>query len=78
MASAYVLHKQNPFDTNLERCKAAIAQVKAFIVLSFHSDTMTTKVFLNLPVQDLNKAIEFFTKLEFSFDPSLPTKMPHA
>lgn len=69
MASTYVLHKQNPFDTNLERCKAAIAQVKAFIVLSFHSDTMTTKVFLNLPVKDLNKAIEFFTKLEFSFDP---------
>ena len=30
---------------------------------------MTTKIFLNLPVKDLNKAIEFFTKLEFGFDP---------
>ena len=30
---------------------------------------MTTKIFLNLPVKDLNKAIEFFTKLGFSFDP---------
>jgi predicted lactoylglutathione lyase len=45
------------------------AQVKAFIVPNFHSDTMTTKIFLNLPVKDLNKTIEFFSKLEFSFDP---------
>ncbi|MBA3978575.1 MAG: VOC family protein [Nitrosopumilus sp.] len=30
---------------------------------------MTTKIFLNLPVKDLNKTIEFFTKLGFSFDP---------
>ena len=30
---------------------------------------MTTKIFLNLPVKDLNKTKEFFTKLDFSFDP---------
>lgn len=30
---------------------------------------MTTKIFLNLPVKDLSKTIEFFTKLGFSFDP---------
>ncbi len=60
--------KQSIFDAFV-RCKANIAKVKAFIVLTFHSDTMTTKIFLNLPVKDLNKAIEFFTKLEFSFDP---------
>ncbi len=30
---------------------------------------MTTKIFLNLPVKDLDKSMEFFTKLEFSFDP---------
>ena len=30
---------------------------------------MTTKIFLNLPVKDLNKTIDFFTKLGFSFDP---------
>ena len=30
---------------------------------------MATKIFVNLPVKDLNKAIEFFTKLGFSFNP---------
>src|SRR6476659_9524325 len=30
---------------------------------------MTTKIFVNLPVNDLNATIEFFTKLGFSFNP---------
>lgn len=30
---------------------------------------MSTKIFLNLPVKDLNRSIEFFTKLGFSFNP---------
>lgn len=30
---------------------------------------MATKIFVNLPVRDLNKSIEFFTKLGFSFNP---------
>lgn len=30
---------------------------------------MKTKIFLNLPVKDLNKAISFFTQLGFSFNP---------
>ncbi|MFZ0328720.1 MAG: VOC family protein [Nitrososphaeraceae archaeon] len=30
---------------------------------------MTTKIFVNLPVKDLNKTIEFFTKLGFKFNP---------
>ncbi len=30
---------------------------------------MATKIFVNLPVQDLGKSIEFFTRLGFSFDP---------
>jgi predicted lactoylglutathione lyase len=30
---------------------------------------MTTKIFVNLPVKDLNKTIGFFTKLGFRFDP---------
>jgi uncharacterized protein len=30
---------------------------------------MTTKIFVNLPVKDLNKAKEFFTKLDFKFNP---------
>ena len=29
---------------------------------------MTTKIFVNLPVEDLNKTIEFFTKLDFKFN----------
>jgi uncharacterized protein len=30
---------------------------------------MTTKIFVNLPVKDLNRTIEFFTKLGFNFNP---------
>ena len=30
---------------------------------------MATKIFVNLPVKDLSKSIEFFTKLGFSFNP---------
>ena len=30
---------------------------------------MTTKIFVNLPVKDLKKSMEFFTKLGFSFNP---------
>ncbi len=30
---------------------------------------MTTKIFVNLPVKDLNKSIEFFTNLGFTFNP---------
>jgi predicted lactoylglutathione lyase len=30
---------------------------------------MSTKIFVNLPVKDLGKSIEFFTQLGFSFNP---------
>ena len=30
---------------------------------------MAQQIFVNLPVKDLNKAIEFFTKLGFTFNP---------
>ncbi|CAN5766063.1 hypothetical protein BH20PSE1_BH20PSE1_25660 [soil metagenome] len=30
---------------------------------------MATKIFVNLPVKDLNKSVEFFTKLGFKFNP---------
>jgi uncharacterized protein len=30
---------------------------------------MTTKIFVNLPVRDLNKTVEFFTTLGFKFNP---------
>jgi predicted lactoylglutathione lyase len=31
--------------------------------------SMATKIFVNLPVRDLNKTVEFFTKLGFTFNP---------
>jgi uncharacterized protein len=34
-----------------------------------YSVTVTTKIFVNLPVKDLNKTIDFFTKLGFKFNP---------
>ena len=30
---------------------------------------MATKIFVNLPVKDLNKSVDFFTKLGYSFNP---------
>lgn len=30
---------------------------------------MATQIFVNLPVQDLNRSVEFFTKLGFTFNP---------
>jgi predicted lactoylglutathione lyase len=30
---------------------------------------VTIKIFVNLPVKDLNKAVDFFTKLGFKFNP---------
>jgi len=30
---------------------------------------MATKVFVNLPVKDLDKSVEFFTKLGYTFNP---------
>ncbi|HAX47400.1 MAG TPA: glyoxalase/bleomycin resistance/extradiol dioxygenase family protein, partial [Bacteroidetes bacterium] len=30
---------------------------------------MAKEIFVNLPVKDLNRSIEFFTKLGFSFNP---------
>jgi uncharacterized protein len=41
-----------------------------FIVFSHYSDIVTTtKIFVNLPVRNLNETIEFFAKLGFKFDP---------
>jgi predicted lactoylglutathione lyase len=30
---------------------------------------MATQIFVNLPVQDLNRSVDFFTKLGFTFNP---------
>lgn len=35
---------------------------------------MTKKIFVNLPVKDLSSAVEFFTKLGFTFNPQFTNK----
>ncbi len=35
---------------------------------------MSTKIFVNLPVKDLNRSKEFFTKLGFTFNPQFTDK----
>ena len=35
---------------------------------------MSKQIFVNLPVKDLNKTIEFFTKLNFTFNPQFTDK----
>jgi predicted lactoylglutathione lyase len=35
---------------------------------------MATKIFVNLPVKDLDKSVEFFTKLGFTFNPQFTDK----
>jgi uncharacterized protein len=35
---------------------------------------MTRQIFVNLPVKDLNKSVEFFTKLDFTFNPQFTNK----
>jgi uncharacterized protein len=42
---------------------------KVFIIFIIYSDIMTTKIFVNLPVKDLDKSVQFFTKLGFKFNP---------
>jgi uncharacterized protein len=35
---------------------------------------MATKIFVNLPVKNLNKSVEFFTSLGFKFNPQFILK----
>jgi predicted lactoylglutathione lyase len=35
---------------------------------------MATKIFVNLPVKDLNRSVEFFTNLGFKFNPQFTEK----
>jgi predicted lactoylglutathione lyase len=35
---------------------------------------MSTQIFVNLPVKDLNKSVEFFTKLGYQFNPKFTDK----
>jgi uncharacterized protein len=35
---------------------------------------MATKIFVNLPIKDLKKSLEFFTRLDFKFNPQFTDK----
>jgi len=35
--------------------------------INIKGENMATKIFVNLPVKNLNKSIEFFTKLGYKF-----------
>lgn len=37
--------------------------------MNLNPDRMKTKIFVNLPIRDLDKSVAFFTKLGFSFNP---------
>jgi len=39
---------------------------------------MATKIFVNLPVKNLNQSVEFFTKLGCRLISNLPMRLPHA
>ncbi len=39
-----------------------------------HSAIMATNIFVNLPVKDLNRSVEFFTKLGYTFNPQFTDK----
>jgi uncharacterized protein len=39
-----------------------------FVTSTFKQITMATKIFVNLPVKDLNKSVAFFTRLGFTFN----------
>src|SRR5690348_6731104 len=39
-----------------------------FYIIKFHCQIMGTKIFLNLPVKDLEKSKGFFAKLGFTFN----------
>ena len=38
-------------------------------IISWKRNRMPSQIFVNLPVKDLNKTIEFFKKLGFKFNP---------
>jgi len=38
-------------------------------IKTFKNENMAAQIFVNLPVKDLNKSIEFFTSLGYSFNP---------
>lgn len=50
-------------------CKASMLKQKRLYPFSLSPDRMKTKIFVNIPVKELNKSVDFFTKLGFNFNP---------
>jgi predicted lactoylglutathione lyase len=46
-----------------------MAKQKSLYPFSLDSAKLKTKIFVNLPIKDLNKSVAFFTKLGFTFNP---------
>ena len=49
--------------------KASMLKQKRLYPFSLSPDRMKTKIFVNIPVKELNKSVDFFTKLGFNFNP---------
>jgi predicted lactoylglutathione lyase len=54
---------------NICKCFGEIAAASLHHQQQLKLKKMATKVFINLPVKDLEKSISFFTKLGYSFNP---------
>ena len=49
--------------------RGGVESLSVSLELNLEGQDMATKIFVNLPVKDLKKSIEFFTKLDFTFNP---------
>lgn len=50
-------------------CTGLLAKQKRLYRFGIHTANLKTKIFVNLPVKDLNRSVSFFTKLGFTFNP---------
>lgn len=51
------------------KCMNSFAKQKRLYLVSLNPDRLKTKIFVNLPVKELNRSVAFFTKLGFTFNP---------
>lgn len=51
------------------KCLSSLAKQKRLYLFSLNPDRLKTKIFVNLPVKELNRSVAFFTKLGFTFNP---------
>ena len=51
------------------RTVRSLAKQKRLYPFGINSAKLKTRIFVNLPVKDLNRSVSFFTKLGFTFNP---------